>query len=77
MKIIFETEDKINAQCLIAAKDMAIAIESYYQDCIRNYLKHGVDKKNNELSIEQKNIIEEIAKNLNEHFKEFNNILLP
>ena len=75
MKIIIETEDKTHARCLIAAVDMAAAIQDGYSSCLRNYIKHGVNNRGKELNEDQREIVEEINDNLREHFEEFYDLL--
>jgi hypothetical protein len=54
-----------HAVALIRAKDMQIAINSYYDDVLRNLHEYV------ELTPDQQRILNTITDNLREHFKQF------
>ena len=65
IKFTAETTDKVEAKALTEAMGMKIAINSYYDDIIRDYLKYA------ELSEEKYKLVDEINDKLRDHFAEF------
>lgn len=70
LRIKFSTSCQKRAVRMLKADDMQLAIDSWYNKCLRNYIKYGVKNNGTELTPEERAIVEEIRQTLQEHFEE-------
>lgn len=63
-KYTIVTDDDFEAQAMLKATKMQAAIDGYYQDVIRYYIKYA------NLSDEQCSLIDEVAEKLRRHFED-------